>query len=154
MDDPDLVSSGRACAAVPLVDGELPLAPARNVGARYALERGARVLVFLDVDCLALPGLGEGYRDAERAEPDVVWSGPVTYLQAPLKKYPEHPEHLDRPHPPLARLPRGASVYVGRTPTSSGHCHLPVRPPQGKTQAVSTTSTSGTEQRTRTLRAA
>ena len=68
---------------VPLADGRLPLAAARNLGARAALEAGADVLVFLDVDCLPGPGLVEGYRDAVATAADRVWSGPVTYLPPP-----------------------------------------------------------------------
>lgn len=66
--------------SVPRHQEGLPLAAARNTGARMALERGAEVLVFLDVDCLPGEGLVEGYTAAVRDEPDVVWSGPVTYL--------------------------------------------------------------------------
>lgn len=79
----------------------LPLAAARNLGARSALEAGAEVLVFLDVDCLAGPALVGGYHDAVIAEPDRVWSGPVTYLPPagpggyPLRAL----ASLDAPHP-------------------------------------------------------
>ncbi|WP_257478701.1 glycosyltransferase [Acidipropionibacterium jensenii] len=60
----------------------LPLAAARNVGARSA---HASRLVFLDVDCLASPALLRAYRDAldHLAAPGggpVVVAGPVTYL--------------------------------------------------------------------------
>lgn len=61
----------------------LPLAAARNAGARAALDAGAEVLVFLDVDCLAGVGLLAAYAAACVERPDVVWSGPVTYLDPP-----------------------------------------------------------------------
>ena len=69
------------------VPGErLPLAAARNAAARAA--RGA-LLVFLDVDCIPLPDLLRGYRDAAR--PGRCLMGETRYLargdldpQAPL----------------------------------------------------------------------
>ena len=66
MDDPaieDVLAAhpvpGSTTTVVPCdrVDGNLPLASARNLGAQVATEAGARVLVFLDVDCVAEPGL-------------------------------------------------------------------------------------------------
>lgn len=81
----------------------LPLAAARNRGAREALERGAELLVFLDVDCIPGRGLIRGYRDAAL---DARWSGsllsgPVTYLQPPGPRgyEGERIELLDAPHP-------------------------------------------------------
>ncbi|WP_110240053.1 glycosyltransferase family 2 protein [Nocardioides gilvus] len=86
MDDPWVATWVPTSGPVPTVlsvpshrDG-LPLAQARNAGARAALERGADILVFLDVDCLPGRGLVRGYTTAVREEPGVVWSGPVTYL--------------------------------------------------------------------------
>ncbi len=78
----------------------LPLAAARNRGAREALALGAEVLVFLDVDCLAGPDLIGGYARAVAHAPGTVWSGPVTYLPAGLSDSElAHPWLLDRPHP-------------------------------------------------------
>ena len=81
----------------------LPLAAARNEGARVALERGAELLVFLDVDCIPGRGLIGAYRDAAL---DARWSGsllsgPVTYLQppGPLGYDGATIELLDAPHP-------------------------------------------------------
>ena len=55
----------RLVVDVPLEDdGELPLARARNAAAAAALERGADLLVFLDVDCVPSPGLVAGYERA------------------------------------------------------------------------------------------
>ena len=79
----------------------LPLARARNLGARTALDRGADVVVFLDVDCLPGAGLVRAYSDAVGEAPDVLWSGPVTYLTSQdmgpglLDRLPT----LDHPHP-------------------------------------------------------
>jgi GT2 family glycosyltransferase len=76
------------------------VAAARNRGARRALEQGADVLVFLDVDCLVAPGTLGAYDDAVRERPDVVWCGPVTYLRAADRPYPLHDlSPLDAPHP-------------------------------------------------------
>lgn len=94
MDDPDTSEVVQSMAVpadgstlvvdVPRVDGHLPLAHARNVGAQTALDRGADLLVFLDVDCLPDPLLIERYihAAAECAAPTLL-SGPVTYLLPP-----------------------------------------------------------------------
>jgi GT2 family glycosyltransferase len=58
----------------------LPLAAARNAGARWALAEGAEVLVFLDVDCIPSPAMMGYYLAAARAFPGSLLSGPVTYL--------------------------------------------------------------------------
>lgn len=66
----------------------LPLAQARNAGAAHAFDDlGADLAVFLDVDCLAGPGMVDGYLDAwrrtaERSGPRLL-SGPVCYLDPP-----------------------------------------------------------------------
>lgn len=44
--------------------GQLPLAAARNAAAVLAVNRGADVLIFLDVDCLVSTTLVEAYTDA------------------------------------------------------------------------------------------
>jgi N-acetylglucosaminyl-diphospho-decaprenol L-rhamnosyltransferase len=86
---------------VPAQAGMLPLAAARNAAADRALAGGADVLVFLDVDCLAGPSLVQAYADAARDRPDVLWSGPVTYLPPPGPDgYPlDRLDDLDAPHP-------------------------------------------------------
>lgn len=67
-------------------DGELPLARARNLAARTAVERGADLLVLLDVDCIPGNGTLSAYRRAaddplvERATSPRVLSGAVHYL--------------------------------------------------------------------------
>jgi hypothetical protein len=81
----------------------LPLARARNAGARAALDDGAELLIFLDVDCIPSRGLVGGYRAAARdaASNGHLLCGPVTYLP------PAGPEGyaldrlpaLDAPHP-------------------------------------------------------
>ncbi len=89
----------------------LPLAAARNAGMRSALERGAEVVVLLDVDCLAGEGLVEAYARAAAA-PGTVWCGPVTYLSpAPSTGYDlAGLAALDAPHPGRPAPPPGRQV--------------------------------------------
>jgi GT2 family glycosyltransferase len=79
----------------------LPLAAARNAGVAQATSAGADVVILLDVDCLAGRELVTAYRDAVGASPDVVWSGPVTYLPpAPPSGYDLTAlDRMDAPHP-------------------------------------------------------
>ncbi|QWC84511.1 glycosyltransferase [Nocardioidaceae bacterium] len=78
----------------------LAIAAARNAGAAQALATGADVLVMLDVDVVAGPGLVQAYAAACREHPDTVWSGPVTYLEQQHDRVPvaDLPDH-DAPHP-------------------------------------------------------
>ncbi len=95
----------------------LPLAAARNLGAAAALDAGAEVLVFLDVDCIPGNDLVGAYAEAVTTRPDVVWSGPVTYLAPPPEGGYElaHLQDLDSPH--LARpAPRAGDWSVGGDP--------------------------------------
>jgi GT2 family glycosyltransferase len=63
----------------------LPMAAARNLGARTAIETGAELLIFLDVDCIPAPNLVGRYvcaaEDSEHR--DSLLCGPVTYLRPP-----------------------------------------------------------------------
>ncbi|MFG6444045.1 glycosyltransferase family 2 protein [Microbacterium sp. P07] len=52
----------------------------RNAAADAAIAAGAEMLIFLDADCLAGPGLIERYEAASRAAPGALLAGPVTYL--------------------------------------------------------------------------
>lgn len=64
----------------------LPVAAARNLAARTAIELGAEVLVFLDVDCIPGPRMLQAYVDAVEhgagSEP-ALWCGEVKYLGPP-----------------------------------------------------------------------
>ncbi len=88
--------------------GALPLAAARNLGVRTAIDRGADVVVLLDVDCLAGADLVASYARVATDHPQRIWSGPVTYLPPPPPSgYPEDPADLvllDDPHPARPRL--------------------------------------------------
>jgi hypothetical protein len=79
----------------------LPLARARNTGADRALEQGAELLIFLDVDCLPGPRLPARYREAAEVAPSSLLSGPVGYLPpAAASGYrDEELAELARPHP-------------------------------------------------------
>jgi GT2 family glycosyltransferase len=68
--------------AVP--DGRLPLARARNVGAEAAINSGAELLVFLDVDCIPASTLVARYVQCalEDSGPRLL-CGPVAYLPPP-----------------------------------------------------------------------
>jgi GT2 family glycosyltransferase len=70
------------------------------------------VVVLLDVDCLAGRELVAAYADVVAADPDTVWSGPVTYLAEPPRGgYPlDRLDRLDDPHPARPDPGRGRRV--------------------------------------------
>lgn len=112
MDDPriDAVVADSVPAGHPIrvlhVTGEepgaLPLAQARNAGARAAADDGATFLVFLDVDCIPGPVMVQRYLRSCSATADMrlLYCGPVTYLTHDQKVF--DPRELHRfvdPHP-------------------------------------------------------
>lgn len=101
MNDPTLTVAGACVLHLDTDLPGLPLAAARNLGARHAISLGADVLVFLDVDCLPGPRLVEASAAAVDDAPDVVWSGVVTYLPPPPDRgYAlTDLQTLDAPHP-------------------------------------------------------
>lgn len=117
MDDPEVASvvtgwtpevTQTLVPSIPGAHEGLPLAAARNVGARTALEAGADVLIFLDVDCIPSPTLVRRYAEtlaavatSPRPGPTVL-AGEVTYL--PPVAHPRDYRRADlaalaRPHP-------------------------------------------------------
>jgi GT2 family glycosyltransferase len=69
---------------VEVPDSRLPLAQARNAGADRAIEAGADLLVFLDVDCIPAPGMVQRYVDcANEDRTPRLLCGPVAYLPPP-----------------------------------------------------------------------
>lgn len=123
MDDPGVarLAGDMPSAATHIVsvrrgrDGGLPLARARNAGIAAALERGADLIVLLDVDCLPGPTLLTAYAAGANMLGDVpaLLCGPVTYLPADAGA--PDPEdlpaftspHAARPVPPSGELVRG-----------------------------------------------
>ncbi len=107
--------SGSACRIhlldVP-VDRGLPLAKARNAGARAALTAGADILIFLDVDCVPSPSLTSTYTKAVAAEPvSQVHCGVVRYLDAVTDAGRIHPGALvGTAHPARPELTDGESA--------------------------------------------
>jgi GT2 family glycosyltransferase len=75
--EPDIVQLSHA-------DGQLPLARARNLGARQAISRGADFLIFLDVDCVPGRHLVRRYTEyaSSQSSPGLL-CGPVAYLPPP-----------------------------------------------------------------------
>lgn len=92
----------------------MPLARARNLGARAAIAEGAELIVFLDVDCIPGPTLLGRYLAAARELPRSLLSGPVAYLNPPppegydLASLAGTPGHPDRPVPPEHEVVAGA----------------------------------------------
>jgi len=94
--------------------GPLPVASARNIGALAALDFGAELLVFLDVDCIPGRDMLGRYHNAvvEPEHHDALLCGPVTYL-APSgsEGYPVTLEDLIKPHP-ARPAPRDGDVIA------------------------------------------
>ncbi|MEU0787692.1 galactosyltransferase-related protein [Streptomyces sp. NPDC006173] len=69
----------------PVREGNLPLARARNLGASRALQDGADLLVFLDVDCVPGERLLERYIEvaSDPAYHHALLCGTVAYLPPP-----------------------------------------------------------------------
>ncbi len=109
VDDPVVAAADWCAASVPRHPLGLPIAAARNRGAEAAIERGADVLVFLDVDCLVDAHLVASYAEVVRDEPTTVWSGPVTYLDPPPADGYDLAAlaDLDSPHPARPALAVG-----------------------------------------------
>lgn len=102
MDDPSVEEAldeeqRRPCPThvvhVPRRHGLLPLAAARNAGVAAARERGARLMVLLDVDCIPTARLVDRYRRAlaqhsDDKERPVVTCGAVRYLDEATSRIP------------------------------------------------------------------
>lgn len=102
---------------LPSTPDGLPLSSARNAGVAAALDRGADVLVFLDVDCLPDPELISAYAGAA-TRPDVadrLLAGPVTYLASPGSSGYDLDTltQLDNPHPARPSPSRGHIALGG-----------------------------------------
>jgi GT2 family glycosyltransferase len=98
--------------------GPLPVASARNIGALAALDDGADLLIFLDVDCVPGAHMIDRYYGAATAPEhrDALLCGPVTYLPPPEDADGGYPPDLDpmtAPHP--ARPAPGDGDVVAST---------------------------------------
>ena len=93
----------------------IPMAAARNRGAQVALDDGADLLIFLDVDCIPAPEMVDGYvrAAAHRDHSDALLCGPVTYLppSGPAGYDLEKLVNLTAPHPARPN-PTGSDVLV------------------------------------------
>lgn len=109
----DLPTRGTAVRVPPGADG-LRLAAARNRGAQEAIERGAELLCFLDVDCLPHPDLLPLYA-AAASQDTALLAGPVTYLpqgvvpSAPASAGPHLSPHPARPNPTRGSVERASA---------------------------------------------
>ena len=124
VEDPTVTGTVADCGAQATVvpchapGAHLPVAHARNVGARTALGEGAELLVFLDVDCIPAASLIGRYRQvaAQRAHRDALLCGPVTYLPPcgpdgyDIAGLDAHPD----PHP-ARPAPRDGTVITSTT---------------------------------------
>ncbi|MGW0161418.1 glycosyltransferase family 2 protein [Mycobacterium sp. NPDC003323] len=94
----------------------LPIARARNLGAATALDDGAQLLIFLDVDCIPGPTLVRRYHGVagDPAHTDALLCGPVSYLPPPGPRgYPEEGlDTLASPHP-ARPSPTSAQILPG-----------------------------------------
>jgi N-acetylglucosaminyl-diphospho-decaprenol L-rhamnosyltransferase len=75
----------RRTEVIPLrsTTSRIPMAAARNLGAQAAIDGGADLLIFLDVDCIPLPDMVGRYAHAAERGGAALLCGPVTYLEAP-----------------------------------------------------------------------
>ena len=110
---PDVVAaSGNTAHVVHCENGAepLPVASARNFGALTALDLGAELLVFLDVDCIPGRQMLGRYQNAvvDPDHRDALLCGPVTYLTPPgANGYAVVLERLTNPHPARPAPPDG-----------------------------------------------
>jgi hypothetical protein len=116
---PDPVARSPAVVGLqlPVASCGLPLAAARNAGAHAALDAGADILIFLDVDCIPGPDLVARYAAAVTvtAEPALL-CGPVAYLPPPpAGGYPYgRLDRLAEPHPARPVPPAGTVMADDR----------------------------------------
>lgn len=128
MDDPAIRDIAAPYSSTRVVDidaaGEnLPLARARNLGAQSALDAGADLLVFLDVDCVPGREMFHYYDRAAHGRWDerLLYCGPVTYLppHADLTALVElgslgdlTEPHSARPDPPMGDVVDGTDMAL------------------------------------------
>ncbi|MFM9921234.1 glycosyltransferase family 2 protein [Lacisediminihabitans sp. H27-G8] len=92
-------------------DAHLPLAAARNLGAKHAIDRGADLLVFLDVDCVPSPSLLARYSEAAYLFPTALLGGAVGYLPDNISPFSKNRDLLAHFHNFRPR-PRAGETYL------------------------------------------
>ncbi|AQA02178.1 sugar transferase [Mycobacterium sp. MS1601] len=117
LDDPHIRSVAHPGSTVVECDSKtdaLAIARARNRGAHHALDGGAEVLIFLDVDCIPSSSLVDDYLEAHRrAGGNTLLCGPVTYLAPSPGGYAlDSIEELTDPHP-ARPLPAPGELMAG-----------------------------------------
>ncbi|WP_194906120.1 glycosyltransferase family 2 protein [Quadrisphaera sp. INWT6] len=122
---PAAAGTRRVVVDVPLFpppeQDELPLAAARNAAAAAAVERGAELLVLLDVDCVPSPALVATYARAAASDVVRAAAGPVL-LCGPVAYLP--PEVRVASTADLARLPGAAEPHRARPAPEPGEVVL------------------------------
>ena len=129
MDDPGVaalcLSSGSLrpeIVEIPKARLGLPLAAARNAGARRAISSGADTVIFLDVDCIPSAAMIAAYRATANEErwSDSVLCGPVSYLPPATEAGYELQSlnlmakpHAARPAPDEGEVTPGGAVTAG-----------------------------------------
>lgn len=113
-----LVAGESECTVLDLdVAPPWPLAHCRNIGADYALQQGADLLVFLDVDCVPSRTLVQRYEAvAAKGSPALaLLCGQVSYLppQVPGTLDPARLAAEGEPHPDRPLVPAGAITRGG-----------------------------------------
>jgi GT2 family glycosyltransferase len=108
---------GATIVHVPPGRDGMRLARGRNLGARIAIEHGAELLLFLDVDCLPHPDAIAAYERAaveHTTGAGTLLCGPVTYLaEGDIPGGPAEADRFVSPHParpaPAAGIVRPAA---------------------------------------------
>ena len=106
---------GATVLHVPPGEAGLRLAEGRNRGAEAALALGARLLVFLDADCVPGADLVARYESAADRHPGALLCGPVTYLPegADLAVLDDDPRALTSPHAARPAPADGRTLVAG-----------------------------------------
>ncbi|MFM9921310.1 glycosyltransferase family 2 protein [Lacisediminihabitans sp. H27-G8] len=105
-------NSGAEMLQMTTTDRRLPLAAARNLGAAHAIDGGADLLVFLDVDCVPTPALLSEYAAAATQFPRSLLGGAVGYLPEGVDPFHPNRDAVAHFHPFRPRLFTGEVVPV------------------------------------------
>ena len=159
MGDPEVVSLALGAGAdtrwIEPAGKSLPLAEARNLGAGRAIELGADLLIFLDVDCIPAPNLVGRYEEVagDPHHREALLCGPVTYLPPPPDGGYDVTalERMIDPHPARPH-PGPEEVLIGDDHTLFWSLSFAVTAPTWHSWADSVPTTRDTAARTPTSR--